>query len=183
MKILTYGNLRDTKSWEDSKSGPKCDPHTGRGGWCTPKGFFRWTLNRLPERAEILHSLWGVLCASFGEKIDQVRSGHRAMTSWGTISGQIWAKSWIIALLRAIPTQQGLASVRKWLLTTPAHCTVTYSRSFKVKVRSVKFGWKISNFPEIWPLTCHNWVKYWPRNNFYVQSQDLVESNPLFFFR
>ena len=22
---------------------------------------------------------------------------------------------------------------------------------------------KITEFPKIWPLTCHNWVKYWPR--------------------
>ena len=25
------------------------------------------------------------------------------------------------------------------------------------------WSWKIIEFPKIWPLTCHNWVKYWPR--------------------
>ena len=24
-------------------------------------------------------------------------------------------------------------------------------------------SWKIIEFPKIWPLTCHNWVKCWPR--------------------
>ena len=24
-------------------------------------------------------------------------------------------------------------------------------------------SWKIIDFPKMWPLTCHNWVKYWPR--------------------
>ena len=44
--------------------------------------FFRWPLHRLPERAEILHSLWGILRATFGEKtFDRIWSGHRAMTS------------------------------------------------------------------------------------------------------
>ena len=25
------------------------------------------------------------------------------------------------------------------------------------------WSWKIMEFPKIWLLTCHNWVKYWPR--------------------
>ena len=25
------------------------------------------------------------------------------------------------------------------------------------------WSWKIMKFAKIWPLTCHNWVKYWPR--------------------
>ena len=25
------------------------------------------------------------------------------------------------------------------------------------------WSWKIMEFAKIWPLTCHNWVKYWPR--------------------
>ena len=33
------------------------------------------------DRAEILHSLWGIFCASFGKKIDRVMSGHGALTS------------------------------------------------------------------------------------------------------
>ena len=24
-------------------------------------------------------------------------------------------------------------------------------------------SWKIIEFPKIWHLTCHNWIKYWPR--------------------
>ena len=35
----------------------------------------------LADRTEILHSLWDILCATFGEKIDRVRSGHGAITS------------------------------------------------------------------------------------------------------
>ena len=25
------------------------------------------------------------------------------------------------------------------------------------------WSWKTMEFPKIWPLICHNWVKYWPR--------------------
>ena len=25
------------------------------------------------------------------------------------------------------------------------------------------WSWKITEFPKIWPLTCHKWVKYWRR--------------------
>ena len=46
-----------------------------------PEVFLRCTPNYEADRAEILHSLWGILCATFGKKIDRVMSGHGAMTS------------------------------------------------------------------------------------------------------
>ena len=43
----------------------------------------KWVPNRWANHAEILHSLWGILCAAFGKKkTDRVWSGHRAVTSW-----------------------------------------------------------------------------------------------------
>ena len=45
------------------------------------EGFLRCTPNYESDRAEILHSLWGMLCATFGEKIDRVMSGRGVMTS------------------------------------------------------------------------------------------------------
>ena len=33
------------------------------------------------DRADIYYGLWGIHCATSGEKIDWVRSGHGAMTS------------------------------------------------------------------------------------------------------
>ena len=46
-----------------------------------PGVFLKWPPNRRADPAETLHSLWSVLCATFGEKIDRVRPGHQAMTS------------------------------------------------------------------------------------------------------
>ena len=34
-----------------------------------PEVFLRCTPNYEADRAEILHSLWGILCATFGKKI------------------------------------------------------------------------------------------------------------------
>ena len=54
------------------------------GGWCIPMSFFlKWPSNRWADRAEILHSSWGILCATFAknDRATVVRSGHRAMTS------------------------------------------------------------------------------------------------------
>ena len=46
------------------------NPRPGRGGRCDPpEVFLRCTPNCEADRAEILHSLWGILCATFGEKI------------------------------------------------------------------------------------------------------------------
>ena len=42
-----------------------------RAGGCinlSPLVFVEWPTNRWAERAEILHSLWGVLCTTFGKK-------------------------------------------------------------------------------------------------------------------
>ena len=42
----------------------------GGGGWCNPRRvFLEWPPNRWTDRAENLHSLWGILCAAFREKL------------------------------------------------------------------------------------------------------------------
>ena len=47
------------------------------GGDAPPDFFLRCKPNIESDRADILHSLWGILCATFGEKkIDRVMSGH-----------------------------------------------------------------------------------------------------------
>ena len=70
------------------------------GGWLMqpPWVFLSWTLHRLEYRAEILHSLWGVFCATFGEKIwsGQVRSRSYDVIT-GTTFGKISTKSWVNA--------------------------------------------------------------------------------------
>ena len=40
----------------------------GKGGDATPMSFSRIVAELLADRAEILHSLWGILCATFGKK-------------------------------------------------------------------------------------------------------------------
>ena len=74
----------------------------GGGVDATPHKFF-WlqTPNRLEYHAEIFYSLWGVLCATFGEKIwsGQVRSRSYDVTK-GTTFGRISAKSWVNAIWR-----------------------------------------------------------------------------------
>ena len=40
-----------------------------------PISFMSWTLHRLGYRAEIFHNLWGIFCATFGEK-KMVKSGQ-----------------------------------------------------------------------------------------------------------
>ena len=60
------------------------------GGWCNPPWvFLSWTPHRLEDRAEILHSLWGILCGTFGEKnwSGQVRS-----RSYDVIRGTTFAR-------------------------------------------------------------------------------------------
>ena len=57
------------------------------GGWSMPPPplsfFLRCTPNYVSDRAEILHSLWHILCATFGKEIlsGHLMSGHGAMTS------------------------------------------------------------------------------------------------------
>ena len=47
------------------------NPRPGRGGGCPPppgpEVFLRCTLNYEADRAEILRSLWGILCVTFGK--------------------------------------------------------------------------------------------------------------------
>ena len=46
------------------------NPRPGRGGVdaTPPEVFLRCTPNYEADRAEILHTLWGILCATFGKK-------------------------------------------------------------------------------------------------------------------
>ena len=52
-------------------SGSWVNPRRGRGDRCDPLDFLRCMPNYGfgLDRAEILHSLWGILCATFGVKI------------------------------------------------------------------------------------------------------------------
>ena len=45
------------------------NPRPGRGVDAPPEGFLRCTPNYEADRADIWHSLWGILCATFGKKI------------------------------------------------------------------------------------------------------------------
>ena len=50
-------------------------PSPAEGGLMQPPWFFlSWTLHRLEYRTEIVHSLWGVFCATLSEN-KLVRSG------------------------------------------------------------------------------------------------------------
>ena len=42
-----------------------------------------------------------------------------------------------------------------------------HAATFDSFVEIDSWSWKITEFPKIWPLACHNWVKYWPttKNN------------------
>ena len=44
-------------------------PHGGREVMQPPWVFLEWPPNDWVVRAEILHSLWGILCATFGKKM------------------------------------------------------------------------------------------------------------------
>ena len=61
----------------------------GGGAMRATRVFLRCTPYYASDRAEILHSLWGILSATFREKNDRIMSGHWAMTSqevqWRTI--------------------------------------------------------------------------------------------------
>ena len=66
-----------------------------------PEVFLRCTPNYEADRAEILHSLWGILCATFGNKnFDRVMSGHGAMTSQEVRGQAIFARNSGIWLIR-----------------------------------------------------------------------------------
>ena len=66
-----------------------------------PEVFLRCAPNYEADRAEILHSLWGILCATFGKKnFDRVMSGHGAMTSQVVQGQAIFARNSGIWLIR-----------------------------------------------------------------------------------
>ena len=46
----------------------RVNPRPGRGRPPPAEVFLRFTPNYEVDRAEILHSLWGILCATFGKK-------------------------------------------------------------------------------------------------------------------
>ena len=56
---------------------------SGGGGvvGATPMSFSKMAAKRCADRTEILHILWSILCATFDEKIEWVRSGQGAMMS------------------------------------------------------------------------------------------------------
>ena len=57
----------------------------GGGGNATPWVFRKWLTNRWSDHAEILHSLWGVLYATFGKT---VCSGQARSRSYDVIRGK-----------------------------------------------------------------------------------------------
>ena len=115
MTIMTFHNL-----W--------LNPRPVRGGWCNPPPwvFLSWTPHRLEDRAEIFHSLWGILCATFGEK-NLVGSGQ-VTKLWRHKRNnlrKISAKSWINATWRGAIDLNG-DSWRDWCQymtgCDPWHC-------------------------------------------------------------
>ena len=109
------------------------------GGDATPPppwGFLSWTPHRLEDRAENFHSLWGILCANFGEK-NLVGSGqvtklwHHKRNNLRKIS----AKSWINATWRGAIDLNG-DSWWDWCQymtgCDPWHCARWGSRSTEV---------------------------------------------------
>ena len=57
------------------------------------KFYLQCTPNYESDRAEILHSVWGIICATFRKKIDQVMSGRGAMTSQDVQRQAIFARN------------------------------------------------------------------------------------------
>ena len=51
-------------------------------------------------------------------------------------------------------------SMQNWTRNTLVKVSCRYDRYFDA---IDSWSWKIVEFAKIWPLTCHNWVKYWPR--------------------
>ena len=117
------------------------NPRPVRGGWCNPPPpppwvFLSWTPHRLEDRAEIFHSLWGILCATFGEK-KLVGSGQ-VTKLWRQKRNnlrKISAKSWINATWRGAIDLNG-DSWWDWCQymtgCDPWHCARWGSRSTEV---------------------------------------------------
>ena len=107
------------------------------GGWCNPPWvFLSWTPHRLEDRAEIFHSLWGILCGTFGEK-NLVGSGQ-VTKLWSHKRNnlrKISAKSWVNATWRGAIDLHG-DSWWDWCQymtgCDPWHCARWGSRSNKV---------------------------------------------------
>ena len=101
-----------------------------------PWVFLSWTPHRLENRAEIFHSLWGILCATFGEK-NLVGSGQ-VTKLWRHKRNnlrKISAKSWVNATWRGAIDVNG-DSWWDWCQymtgCDPWHCARWGSRSTKV---------------------------------------------------
>ena len=102
--VLGWG----TSAWRSLILIQLINPRPGRGGgWChPPEVFLRCTPNYEADRAELLHSLWGILCATFGKKIltgscqvteiwrhkrYKVRPFLREIAEYGSLEGDIEA--------------------------------------------------------------------------------------------
>ena len=101
-----------------------------------PWVFLSWMPHRLEDRAEILHSLWGILCATFGEK-NLVGSGQ-VTKLWRHKRNnlrKISAKTWVNATWRGAIDLNG-DSWCDWCQymtgCDPWHCARWGSRSTKV---------------------------------------------------
>ena len=67
--IFTNKELNDAIRTSDQFRPISFNPRPGRGGCHPPlEVFMRCTPNYAADRAEMLHSLWGILCATFGKK-------------------------------------------------------------------------------------------------------------------
>ena len=136
IEVRTYNYLRKLPLVNDNLS--KSSPVDGRG-WCKPPWvFLSWTPHRLEYRAEIFNSLWGMFCATWGEKTwsGQVRSRCYDVIR-GTTFDKISAKSWANTTWRArgaidlngdswCDWCQYMTSCDAW------HCIIWVSRSTKV---------------------------------------------------
>ena len=101
-----------------------------------PWVFLSWTSHRLEDRAEIFHNLWGILCATFGEK-NLVGSGQ-VTKLWRHKRNnlrKISAKSWVNATWRGAIDLNG-DSWWDWCQymtgCDPWHCARWVPRSTKV---------------------------------------------------
>ena len=146
-EIQWFWIQRNIKQWRPY-AGPKfwwkmcgnivhAKPSPGQGGWCNPSWvFLSWTPHRLEDRAEIFHSLWGIICGTFGQK-NLVRS-CQVTKLWRHKRNnlrKISAKSWVNATWRGAIDLNG-DSWWHWCQymtgCDPWHCDRWGSRSNKV---------------------------------------------------
>ena len=100
----------------------------GGVGATPPRVFLEWPPNRWADRAEILHSLWGILCATFGKKIL-------------TGSGQV-TELWRHKRNNLRPTFQGNRVF--------SHGTCCHWLEWG------HYAWFRSEHDQMWPLTLHD---------------------------